>query len=151
MIYKSTPKLPLDPEMAKIAAHLNPVMAKSRIRGRQKWHFDMIRSTPWPWNGQKSDKLSSKSDKQWNEYAVCILIILSVKTYIIFFLYSISGGRMVVIAEACPPSDIGEATEKGPHNLRVWESHRWITLWDFDFHYGFAILKGLFDLMFQYF
>ena len=45
----------------------------------------------------------------------------------------------------------GEATEKGPHNLRIWESHIWITLWDFDFRYGFAILKGLFYLMFRYF
>ena len=44
-----------------------------------------------------------------------------------------------------------EATEKGPHNLRIWESHIWITLWDFDFSYGFAILKGLFYLMFRYF
>ena len=31
---------------------------------------------------------------------------------IAIFLYRISRGRMVVIAEACPPSDIGEATEK---------------------------------------
>ena len=28
-------------------------------------------------------------------------------------------GRMEGIAEACPPPDTGEATEKGPHNLRV--------------------------------
>ena len=28
-------------------------------------------------------------------------------------------GRIAVIAEACPPPDMGEATEKGPHNLRV--------------------------------
>ena len=26
---------------------------------------------------------------------------------------------MVVIAEACPPADTGEATEKDPHNLHV--------------------------------
>ena len=60
----------------------------------------------------------------------------------------------VISANLNDSTDAGinaEATEKGPHNLRIWESHIWITHWDFDFRYGFAILKGLFYLMFRYF